>query len=70
MSKISLQHLKSVGLEVSKWDLEPFIEHKRLNLPRYALKKGSHSILASLKEQSSLPVGNHAEREAGADPRL
>ncbi|KAL8547101.1 hypothetical protein ACS0TY_006719 [Phlomoides rotata] len=71
MSKISLQHLKYAGLEVSKWDLKPFIEHKRLSLPIYALKKlkdaintGSHSILASLKEQSSLPVGNHAEREA------
>ncbi|KAL8533025.1 hypothetical protein ACS0TY_009328 [Phlomoides rotata] len=71
MGKISPQHLKSARLEASKWDLEPFIEHKRLNLPRYALKKlkdailtGSHSILASLKEQSGLPVGKHAEREA------
>ncbi|KAL8480988.1 hypothetical protein ACS0TY_027503 [Phlomoides rotata] len=48
MSKISLQHLKSVGLEVSKWDLEPFIEHKRLNLPRYALKKGKMDLFPPL----------------------
>lgn len=69
--EISLSHLKPAGLEISKWDLEPFIEHKRSNLPN-ALKQvkdailiGSHSISASfLKEQSGLLVGSLAEHQA------
>ncbi|XP_057791889.1 uncharacterized protein LOC131008837 [Salvia miltiorrhiza] len=69
------QHLKSAGLEISKWDLEPFIEHKKSSLPRlYALKQlkdalltGSPSSLSSLKECSGLPVGSHTEHNAPAE---
>lgn len=72
--EISLSHLKPAGLEISKWDLEPFIEHKRSNLPKYALKQlkdailtGSHSISASfLTEQRDLLAGSHAEHQAPA----
>ncbi|KAH6758477.1 hypothetical protein C2S51_018712 [Perilla frutescens var. frutescens] len=71
LSETSLSHLKSSGPEMTKWDLEPFIEHKRSNIPKYALKQlkdailtGSHSISASLKEQSGLAVRIHAEHQA------
>lgn len=71
LSETSLSHLKPAGPEMSKWDLEPFIEHKRSSLPKCALKQlkdailtGSHSISASLKEQSGLPGRSHAEHQA------
>ncbi|KAL1531708.1 hypothetical protein AAHA92_31818 [Salvia divinorum] len=74
LSEKSLSDLKVAGAEISKWDLEPFIKHKKANLPRYALKQlkdailtGSPSIPSYLKEQSGLPVGSHAEPQVPAE---
>ncbi|KAL0364727.1 UNVERIFIED_CONTAM: hypothetical protein Sangu_0570300 [Sesamum angustifolium] len=67
-------HPKRAEPEIMKWDLQPFIEHKRSTLAKSALQQlkdailtGSHSFLASLKGQSGLPVGNQPEREAQVD---
>ncbi|KAL0421962.1 UNVERIFIED_CONTAM: hypothetical protein Slati_3219100 [Sesamum latifolium] len=67
-------HPKRAGPEIMKWDLQPFIEHKRSTLAKSALQQlkdailtGSHSFLASLKGQSGLPVGNQPESEAQVD---
>ncbi|KAL0357430.1 UNVERIFIED_CONTAM: hypothetical protein Scaly_1428700 [Sesamum calycinum] len=67
-------HPKRAGPEIMKWDLQPFIEHKRSTLAKSALQQlkdailtGSHSFLASLKGQSGLPVGNQPERDAQVD---
>ncbi|KAI3463897.1 hypothetical protein Pfo_020560 [Paulownia fortunei] len=74
LTETSPSHLKPPGPEMSKWDLQPFIEHKRSSLAKYALQQlkdailtGSHSFLASLKEQSGLPVGNQPEHDAPVD---
>ncbi|XP_047973172.1 uncharacterized protein LOC125215704 [Salvia hispanica] len=74
LSEKSLSDLKAAGPEISKWDLKPFIEHQKSNLPRYALKQlkdailtGSPSIPSYIREQSGLPVGSHAEPQAPAE---
>ncbi|KAG6383174.1 hypothetical protein SASPL_157082 [Salvia splendens] len=74
LSEKTLSDLKAAGPEISKWDLKPFIEHKKSNLPRYALKQlkdailtGSPSIPSYIREQSGLPVGSHAEPQAPAE---
>ncbi|KAL4558085.1 hypothetical protein LXL04_036281 [Taraxacum kok-saghyz] len=48
-------------LERKKWNVHPFVMHKRASLPRIPLQKlkeelleGSHPLLASLKEMSNL----------------
>ncbi|KAL3617872.1 hypothetical protein CASFOL_038193 [Castilleja foliolosa] len=74
LTKISPSHLKNPGPEMSKWDLQPFIEHKRSSLAGYALQQlknamltGSHSFLASLKERSGLPDVNQSEHVTAVD---
>ncbi|XP_051127987.1 uncharacterized protein LOC127249291 isoform X2 [Andrographis paniculata] len=69
--------LKLADLELDKWDLQSFIQHKRSSLAVYTLKQlkaailtGKNSLLASLKEQSGLSVGNQPENGARIDPRL
>lgn len=47
----SLSDLKAAGPEISKWDLKPFIEHKKSNLPRYALKQVNGATLHDLMLQ-------------------
>ncbi|KAK4427731.1 hypothetical protein Salat_1542100 [Sesamum alatum] len=71
LTEMPPSHPKRAGPEIMKWDLQPFIEHKRSTLAKSALQQlkdailtGSHSFLASLKGQSGLPVGNQPEREA------
>ncbi|KAL6576220.1 hypothetical protein OROHE_000001 [Orobanche hederae] len=51
-----------------KWDVQPFVEHKRSNVHTHArqqLKNASlrlnHSSLVSLKEQNGIPVENQSE---------
>ncbi|XP_011087312.1 uncharacterized protein LOC105168847 isoform X1 [Sesamum indicum] len=67
-------HPKRAGPEIMKWDLQPFIEHKRSTLAKSALQQlkdailtGSYCFLASLKGQSGLPVRNQPEHEAQVD---
>ncbi|GFP84532.1 probable inactive leucine-rich repeat receptor-like protein kinase at3g03770 [Phtheirospermum japonicum] len=74
LTEISPSHLKTPGPEMSKWDLQPFIEHKRSSLAGYALQQlknamlsGSHSFLASLKERSGLPDANQSEHVTAVD---
>ncbi|KAL7151025.1 hypothetical protein ABFS83_04G004000 [Erythranthe nasuta] len=65
LAETSTSHLKPAGLEMSKWDLQPFIDHKRSNLSKPALEQlkdailsGKPSHFASLREHSGLPIGN------------
>ncbi|XP_071698763.1 uncharacterized protein [Rutidosis leptorrhynchoides] len=55
-------------LEKGKWDVRPFIMHKRSVLPKCSLKKlkdvmleTSHPLLASLKEKGKLVISNVSE---------
>ncbi|XP_012853994.1 PREDICTED: uncharacterized protein LOC105973509 [Erythranthe guttata] len=63
LSERSSPHLKPTGLEMSKWDLQPFVDHKRSNLPKTALERLKDTILSenigrfsSLRERSGLTV--------------
>lgn len=60
--------LQPADLEISKWDLLPFVTHKRSSLPKSTLQQlkdtiltGKYSFPASLKEKSGLPVGDQPE---------
>ncbi|KAK4436990.1 hypothetical protein Salat_0032900 [Sesamum alatum] len=64
----SLSNGKAAGPEMWKWDIHPFIAHKRSRLAKHALQKlkdailtGSPSVFGSLKDRSGLPVGNQPE---------
>ncbi|XP_051116872.1 uncharacterized protein LOC127241735 isoform X2 [Andrographis paniculata] len=66
--------LKLADLEINKWNLQPFIRHKRSSLAVYTLKQlkdailtGKNPLLASLKEQSGLSVGNQPQNGARID---
>ncbi|CAA0836041.1 RING/FYVE/PHD zinc finger superfamily protein [Striga hermonthica] len=75
LTKISPLHLKPPFPEMSKWDLQPFIQYKKSSLTRHALEKlknavrtGGHSFLASLKERSGLKDKKEPEHGVtGAD---
>ncbi|KAA8518209.1 hypothetical protein F0562_015683 [Nyssa sinensis] len=66
--EISASNSKIDGTEMLNWDIQPFILHKRACLPKCVLQqlkdailKGSHPILASLKERSGLAIRNQSE---------
>ncbi|XP_073123992.1 uncharacterized protein [Henckelia pumila] len=68
LPETSVSDLKTAGLEMLKWDFQPFIVHKRSSLAKCSLQKlkdailiGSHPLSASLKEQSGLLGGNQTE---------
>ncbi|KAI3454750.1 hypothetical protein Pfo_011413 [Paulownia fortunei] len=70
----SALNLKDAGPEMWKWDVRPFIAHKRSSLATHALQQlkdailtGSHPFPASLKDQCGLPVGNLPERGQQVD---
>lgn len=70
LSETSMSDLKTAGLEMLKWDFQPFIVHKKSILAKCSLQKlkdavliGSHPLSASLKEQSGLFGGNQSEDE-------
>ncbi|KAK3220904.1 hypothetical protein Dsin_014874 [Dipteronia sinensis] len=55
--------------ELSKWDVHPFIMHKRATMPKCALQKlkdtileGTHPLAASLKESGGLMLVNECGR--------
>ncbi|KAL7153136.1 hypothetical protein ABFS83_04G145100 [Erythranthe nasuta] len=65
LSERSSPHLKPTGSEMSKWDLQPFVDHKRSNLPKTALERLKGAILSenigrfsSLRERSGLTIGH------------
>ncbi|KAL5744041.1 hypothetical protein ACOSP7_026898 [Xanthoceras sorbifolium] len=65
--------LKMAGPELSKWDVHPFIMHKRATMPKCALQQlkdtileGTHPLAASLKESSGLMRVNDIGR-SGVD---
>ncbi|KAL6497288.1 hypothetical protein OROGR_029217 [Orobanche gracilis] len=69
-----LLDLIPAGPEMWKWDVQPFVEHKRSNLhthPRQQLKNtiltGNHSPLVSFKEQNGIPVENQPEHGLQVD---
>ncbi|KAK1420737.1 hypothetical protein QVD17_22571 [Tagetes erecta] len=64
-------------LEKEKWDLGPFLKHKRSSLPKCLLIKlkeaildGSNPLLASLKEKSKIVISNASEDAILADDEL
>ncbi|KAL2472736.1 uncharacterized protein Fot_48472 [Forsythia ovata] len=72
--KTSVQNLIESGLDTSKWDVQPFIAHKRSNSPKCTLQQlkdailtGGHPLLSSLKEKSGLAVRNQPEHRLSAD---
>ncbi|GER29555.1 PHD finger protein 21A [Striga asiatica] len=77
--QISPLHLKPPFPEMSKWDLQSFIQYKKSSLTRHALQQvdeslenavctGGHSFLASLKERSGLKDKKEPEHGVtGAD---
>ncbi|KAL6554727.1 hypothetical protein OROHE_007466 [Orobanche hederae] len=74
LTEISPSHLKPPFLEMSRWNLQPFIEYKRSSLAGYALQQlknailtGGHSFLVSLKERSRLLDGSQPERRTSVD---
>ncbi|KZV23282.1 hypothetical protein F511_02183 [Dorcoceras hygrometricum] len=69
LQETSMSDLKTAGLEMVKWDFQPFIVHKRSSLAKCSLQKlkdailiGSHPLAASLKEKSALSGGNKSEK--------
>ncbi|KAB1222320.1 hypothetical protein CJ030_MR2G002025 [Morella rubra] len=61
VQETSLSDLKMAGPELLKWDMLPFINHKRACMPKFALQKlkdsileGTHPFAESLKERSGL----------------
>ncbi|KAF3442573.1 hypothetical protein FNV43_RR16489 [Rhamnella rubrinervis] len=61
LQQISVSDLRMAGPELAKWDIQPFIEHKRASMPEYALKQlkdaildGTHPYADFLGEKSGL----------------
>ncbi|KAL9148741.1 hypothetical protein ABFS82_12G062500 [Erythranthe guttata] len=46
LSETSSSRLKPTGPEMSTWDLQPFIDHKRSNLPKTSLEQLKDEILS------------------------
>ncbi|KAL6509544.1 hypothetical protein OROGR_022854 [Orobanche gracilis] len=74
LTEISPSHLRPPFPEMSRWDLQPFIEYKRSSLAGYALQQlknamltGSHSFLVSLKERSRLLDVSQPDRRTSVD---
>ncbi|CAA3016073.1 uncharacterized protein LOC111399532 [Olea europaea subsp. europaea] len=70
----SVQNLIEYGLDTLKWDIQPFIEHKRSNSSKCTLQQlkdailtGGHPLLSSLKEHSGLAVTNQPEHRLSVD---
>lgn len=70
----SVQNLIEYGLDTLKWDIQPFIAHKRSNSPKCTLQQlksailtGGHPLLSSLKEHSGLAVTNQPEHRLSGD---
>ncbi|KAL0355422.1 UNVERIFIED_CONTAM: hypothetical protein Sradi_3989100 [Sesamum radiatum] len=70
----SLSNAKAAGPDMGKWDIHPFIAHKRSSLATHTLQKlkdailtGSPSFLASLKDQSGLSGGYQPESVVKVD---
>ncbi|GLT55244.1 hypothetical protein SLA2020_283850 [Shorea laevis] len=65
----SLSDLRTAGPELLKWDVRPFIIHKRACMPKLALQQlkdsvleGSHPYADYLKERSGLAFTNVGDR--------
>ena len=43
--EVPFSNLKTVGSKLLRWDVEPFIMHKRVSLPKCALEQFKDSIL-------------------------
>lgn len=61
IQETSASDLKIAGPELLKWDVHPFLMHKRASMPKCALQQlkdtileGTHPLAASLKESSGL----------------
>ncbi|XP_024018435.1 uncharacterized protein LOC21385959 [Morus notabilis] len=61
LQETSVSNLRAAGLELSKWDIHPFIQHKRACLPKCALEQlkdailnGTHQYADFLREKSGL----------------
>ncbi|KAG8388740.1 hypothetical protein BUALT_Bualt02G0156700 [Buddleja alternifolia] len=74
LSETPASNLKNAASEMQKWDVQPFIQHKRSSSAKYALQQlkaailsGSNCFLASLKEQSGLSVGKSPEHGTPVD---
>ncbi|KAL0318744.1 UNVERIFIED_CONTAM: hypothetical protein Sangu_2030600 [Sesamum angustifolium] len=70
----SLSNAKAAGPDMWKWDIHPFIAHKRSSLAKHTLQKlkdailtGSPSFFASLKDQSGLSGGYQPESVVNVD---
>ncbi|KAL2243050.1 uncharacterized protein LOC105157969 isoform X1 [Sesamum indicum] len=70
----SLSNAKAAGPDMWKWDIHPFIAHKRCSLDKHTLQKlkdailsGSPSFFASLKDQSGLSGGYQPESVVKVD---
>lgn len=64
--QVPVSNLKIDGPDLLKWDLQPFIKHKRTSLPKCALQKlqdaiagGSHSSPVSMKGMGQPVCGDH-----------
>ncbi|KAL3824997.1 hypothetical protein ACJIZ3_021026 [Penstemon smallii] len=71
LPETSESNLEAAVAEMLRWDIQPFIAHKRSGLAKCSLQKlkdailiGSHPPLASLREQSGLPVGGQSDHGA------
>ncbi|CAK9165073.1 unnamed protein product [Ilex paraguariensis] len=68
LHETSASDLKKCGPEMLKWDVQPFLAHKRSCLPKCALQQlkdviveGNHPLLVSLKKRSGLEIRNQDE---------
>ena len=70
LQEVPLLNLKKVKLELLRWDVEPFIMHKRVSLPKCALEQFKDLILKKnqvLNGDEKLVVNN---QEYDFSPRL